>query len=163
MELTSVVRQDSRQVERVLLGLRYSTLRTFCPSAGRRRSISRRLAMRRASATEASGPNLTFRFTEGFRVGLGCASLGNARANGYPIERRRPLRACSGGGQPQQPAEARLASENRSSDCRWSGHCRDHGLASAVALRFTLRGFWCPGLLGNVFNGCGGATRDLAA
>jgi len=41
----------------------------------------------------ASGPNLTFRFAEGFRVGLGCASLRDARANEYPIERRRPLRA----------------------------------------------------------------------
>ena len=39
------------------------------------------------------------------------------------------------------------------------------GLASAaryIALRFALYRFWCPGLLGNVSNGCGGASRDLA-
>jgi hypothetical protein len=41
----------------------------------------------------ASGPNLTFRFASGFPAGLACASLRHARANKYPIERRRPQQA----------------------------------------------------------------------
>ena len=74
----------------------------------------------------ASGPNLTFRFAWAFSGGLACASLKNARANQHSIECRRPQRACDGGGQPQQPAKARLAGEDCASDGRWSWHCRHH-------------------------------------
>ena len=40
-----------------------------------------------------SGSNLTIRFAQGFSVGLGCASLRDARANEHSIECGRPQRA----------------------------------------------------------------------
>ena len=47
------------------------------------------------------------------------------------------------------------------SDLRDSRH-RPRFSRGYIALRYALYIFWCPGLLGNVTNGCDGATRDLA-
>ena len=90
------------------------------------RDISALKGKSKCPGLRSSGPNLTFRFAWAFSGGLACASLKNARANQHSIECRRPQRACDGGGQPQQPAKARLAGEDCASDGRWSWHCRHH-------------------------------------
>src|SRR6266545_301616 len=78
-----------------------------------------------ALKSQSSGPNLTFRFSCGFPCRLGHASLGNARKNPDQTERHRPSRVEGSCRQPEQPAEACLAGQDRPADSRRARHRRD--------------------------------------
>jgi hypothetical protein len=62
-----------------------------CP-ARRRAAVSVAILLSPVTlrAKRPSGPNLTLRFAWGFPEALAYASLGDARANEYPIEPNRP-------------------------------------------------------------------------
>ena len=94
----------------------------------------------------SSGSILTVRFFCGFPSAGGRASLGYARESQVSFECRGPCRFRGGRGEPEQPAKARLARQDRPADgCRprderdhathRQGQDRHLALAGAVRLR----------------------------